>query len=412
MDYFNLNKGRFRPQDSLAELSEVLALLDDEALLDRLQEYRPVGRKGYPIRALWYAFVASFKLNLPHTNALIRRLEDEEALRRICGFGDQLPHRTTFNRFIRRLAEHTDLVAEAGVDLINRLRQFLPDLGSEVAVDSTAVRTHSNPRRKQISDPEASWGVKHSPRAKNSSGTEYFFGYKNHEVADVNYGIPLARVITTGRRNDTQELPTVLEVAQQSYDWFGPEVVIADRGYDSARNHHFVNDMGAVPIIHIRQQPHGQKTKEGLTLRQGLYTTEGVPTCMGMVPMEYVETNAEGHHLYRCRQDGCALKDSRKGGIPHCDTEVWQDPREDIRIFGVIRRDGPEWKAYYEKRQAIERIFKSEKESLRLERHCTRGMKMIGLHAQMSALTYQATVLVNLLQGQRETIRWMVRKVA
>ena len=47
-----------------------------------------------------------------------------------------------------------------------------------------------------------------------------------------------------------------------------------------------------------------------------------------------------------------------------------------------------------------------------MERHCTRGMKMIGLHAQMSALTYQATVLVNLLQGQRETIRWMVRKVA
>ena len=43
----------------------------------RLQEYRPTGRQGYPLKALWRAYVGSFVLNLAHTNALIRRLEDD-----------------------------------------------------------------------------------------------------------------------------------------------------------------------------------------------------------------------------------------------------------------------------------------------------------------------------------------------
>ena len=84
-------------QDYLDELAAVFASLDDSALLARLQEYRPTGRQGYPLMALWRAYVASFVLNLPHTNALIRRLEDDPAFRILCGFG-HLPHRTTFNR--------------------------------------------------------------------------------------------------------------------------------------------------------------------------------------------------------------------------------------------------------------------------------------------------------------------------
>ena len=54
---------------------------------------------------------------------------------------------------------------------------------------------------------------------------------------------------------------------------------------------------------------------------------------------------------------GCPLKNSRKGGILYCDTEVWEDPRRNIRLFGIIRRDSPEWKEFYTKRQAVERVF-------------------------------------------------------
>ena len=156
-------------QDLLGLLAEIFASLDDSALLARLQEYRPTGRQGYPLKALWRSYVASFVLNLPHTNALIRRLEDDLAFRLLCGFG-HLPHRTTFNRFILRLSRHSDLVELCFAQLTAEIKALLPDLGEETAVDATTVRSHCAPNRKPISDPQASWTAKNSTQAK-SGGT-------------------------------------------------------------------------------------------------------------------------------------------------------------------------------------------------------------------------------------------------
>ncbi len=354
--------------------------------------------------ALWQAYVASFILNLPHTNALIRRLEDDLDFRHLCGFNDVLPHRTTFNRFIQRLSYHADLVEACFVSITHQLKMLAPDLGDEVAIDSTTVRSHCNPNRKRISDPEASWTAKNSAKAK-IGGKEWHHGYKVHMVADANYGVPLAHIVTTAKRNDSPTLPGVLDHAGTLYPWFRPTAVIADRGYDAKANHEFLHQQGILPIIHIKRKAHG-------ALVDGIYTKEGIPTCLGRVPMEYVRSDLQKGHLYRCPANGCHLVGSLKGGSRHCDTEVWEDPTRDIRLFGVLRRDSPEWKALYTKRQAIERVFKSMKESRRLERHCVRGQRQITLHAIMSALAFQATVLVRLQAGDVEWMRWMVRKVA
>ena len=168
-----------------ADLAATLNAIDAAPLLFRLHLYRWTGRPGYPLRPLWRAYLASFVLNLPHTNALIRRLKADPELRRLCGFGDVLPHRTTFNRFIQRLSRHADLVETALAGLTDRLKEALPDLGETVAVDSTVVYTHSNPNRRKdrrISDPEASWTAKNSARAKKD-GKEWHWGFKLHMVA-------------------------------------------------------------------------------------------------------------------------------------------------------------------------------------------------------------------------------------
>ena len=120
---------------------------------------------------------------------MIRRLIEDSELRSICGFGDPLPHRTTINRFIQRLSHHSDLVEACFVQITGELKKLLPDLGQEVAIDSTTVRSHSNPNRKRISDPEASWTAKNSAGAKEG-GKEWFFGMKLHMVTDANYGLP------------------------------------------------------------------------------------------------------------------------------------------------------------------------------------------------------------------------------
>ena len=389
-------------------LSVILDEIDSSLLLSALKPPPPksgrTGRPPHPALALWHSYVISFLLNLPHTNALIRRLEDEPSLRDLCGFIGQLPHRTTFNRFIQRLSHHGSLVEAALADITGRLRELLPGLGNEVAVDSTAVRTHSNPNRKTISDPEARWGVKNSAKSKEG-GKEYFFGYKVHMVADVTYGIPLAQVVTAGNRSDSPVLPDVMKRAETPYDLWNPKVAIADRGYDSSTNHTWLDARGVIPVIHIRQT----KTK----LHDGIYAKEGIPTCLGGVPMEFVETDsATGQHLYICREGGCHLKSLKKGGVLYCDSEVWEDPSHNLRLFGRIRRGSLEWKDHYRKRQAIERVFKSTKESRRLERHCVRGLRQIKLHALMSTLTFTATALVWVLAGEWEWMRWMVRQVA
>ena len=404
MAYIHYTQQRLTAQDTLSELSAIFDSLDDTALVEHIRETRHNGRPGYDPRAMWRAYIGSFILNLPHTNALIRRLEDQPAFRHICGFGDELPHRTTFNRFIRRLSERPDLVEACFANATNHLKAMIPDLGDEVAIDSTTVRSHCNPNRALLSDPEASWTAKNSARAKEG-GKEWHHGYKVHMITDAQHGLPIAHVVTTAKRNDTLELPAVIERAEALYSWFRPSVAIADKGYDSASNHEYLDQKGIIPVIHIRKKARGG-------LHQGIYDNRGRPTCLGQVPMEYVRSDPEKGHLYRCRTEGCHLKDSKRGGIRHCDTEVWEDPTQNIRLFGVLRRDSKEWKALYAKRQAIERVFKSLKESRRLESHCVRGLRQITLHAMMSVLAFQATALVRVLAGALGDMRWMVRRVA
>ena len=383
----------------LDEIRAVLEAVDASALVTRLEEYRPVGRKGYPLTALWRAYFVSFILGLSSTNALIRRLQDDPELRLLCGFS-QLPHRTTFNRFISRLNNHSDLVEDCHAALTDRLAELLPGLGQKVAVDSTVVRTHSNPNRKEVSDPEASWTRKNSTKAKG--GKEWYWGYKYHLLADATHGIPLYGYTTTASRNDSPELPRLLSQAEAAHPWLRPTHVMADKGYDSRANHEAAAGRDAILVCPARRYANNR-------LYEGIYTERGVPTCVGMVEMEYVDTDPEKGHLYRCPPGGCHLADRK--GVRYCHDDVWVNRSDNPRLFGPIRQGSPEWKTLYRLRQSVERVFKSMKESRRLERHFVRGLRRVSLHASMSTLGFVATFLVKLLAGEGSP-RWMVRRVA
>ena len=79
-------------------------------------------------------------------------------------------------------------------------------------------------------------------------------------------------------------------------------------------------------------------------------------------------------------------------------------------MVGPVPRSSDQWKRLYSLRQSVERVFKSLKQSRRLERHCFRGLAKITLHCLMSLLAYSATALYGLRNGLNP--RWMVRKVA
>ena len=59
-------------------------------------------------------------------------------------------------------------------------------------------------------------------------------------------------------------------------------------------------------------------------------------------------------------------------------------------------------------RQSVERVFKSAKESRRLERHCIRRFPKVALHSAMSFLSFQMTSVFNLRCGRVDLLSWMV----
>lgn len=384
-----------------SEIRQIFDVLDGplQDLLRRLQQYRWTGRKGYPLEALMRAYLCSFLLNLDSTNDLIRRLEDDRELRLLCGL-PKLPHRSTFNRFIKRLDDHHDLVEECLQNLTSQLRGELPDLGAEVAIDSTTVRTHSNPNRPYNSDPEATWTARNKSSSKDRN-LVWNYGYKYHLMADARYGIPITGMTTTASINDSPRLPELLDQAQSQFSWFKPKFVSADRGYDSLANHKAVMKRGAAPIIAIRQLDGGPT--------DSVLTNYGEPICLGRLVMDYVRSDPRKGHLYKCPPSGCHLK--ARQGVLYCHETMWVTPKMNPRLVGPIRRASQEWKTLYRKRYTVERVFKSLKQSRRLEKHHIRGLKRITLHCTMAVLAFQATALMKILNA-RYDYRWMVRRVA
>lgn len=434
-------------QGGLDYVRSILECIDANNILEVLENYRfnkrlgyRIGRKGYPAASMWRAYIAGYILNVPTTNSLWRRLKENPELRLICGL-NKLPHRTTFLRFFSRLADHRDEVEAAFAAITKQIAALLPDFGKKIAIDSTVVPTHGNPNRKgkrgrrrsleelaevdpkdtsdeeaswtgEVKDKDASWTKKNSAKAHDKDGKIWFYGFKLHMAVDATHGIPMAGYVTTARQNDSPTLRPLMDLMFDTYEDFQPEYVIADRGYDSIANHRAVLKRGARPIIHIIDRKK-HETELRNKIFNDIYTIKGVPTCLGMQEMEFLKTDPEKGHLYRCPAEGCALKASK--GVVHCKDTFWVGPEEqqkNPRIAGPVRRGSAEWEENYALRQSIERSFKSMKESRRLDSHAFMGLKKVSLHAALSMLAYQATVLRNILAGDLKHMRWMVQKVA
>ncbi len=401
------------PARGLRYLKEILDSINADELIKKLIWRRRNGRPGYSPRAMFRAWLCKYLLEIPTNVKLVERLKLSSGLREVCGFYHGAPSETAISRFTSRLPEYQDMVDRCFAQVTEKVRGFLPDLGKDVAIDSTSIESYSNPNRKVVSDPDAAWGVKHTARSKpkekkpNETKTEWFFGYKLHMVSDANHEIPLDMILTPGNENDSPLLKDVFKKAKTTYKWWKPKHLIADRGYDSGPNHEYLIDQKTTPVIHIRKPTADDK------MYDGIFNDKGEPTCMGMKPMVYVKTHPEtGRHLYRCRGEGCHLKTEGTKAITHCDTEEWFDPADNPRVLGPLPRQSEEWKALYKKRMSIERIFKNTKHSRLLDGHLFRRMEKIRLHGTISMLTYSATVLTRLRRRERNPRRIKVKLAA
>ena len=413
------------------------------------------GNPGYPAYPMLRALIMQHALNERYANAFLDRLGSDDRLLRICGL-ECAPSEGAYSRFKKKLAPHEDLLwltvaevfLECGND-IERLREEgvvpegKPPLGHSLVMDSTDVESWARPGRKSrktgeeipSKDPDAKWGRRtaKNPRsskstsskrgsskagkaanAKAESGeassqddkkTESYHGYKVNFVTDGNYGLPLYAATRPANASDVTVMVQDLDDCLALYQSVKPKYFLSDKGYDKLDNIKHVVSLGMIPVMAVRRPEKDKKT--GKRLYDGTYDEVGRPTCIGGQSMEYVETDPEKGHLFRCPTDGCPLKETVQF-TRHCDHEHYEKPEGRLlRIVGLLPRCSEEWKAEYKKQPSEERYFSSAKHSRLLDTHRYLNGQKVSLHVLLSILSYLATALARLKADDYAHMRHM-----
>ena len=242
-------------QTHYTRLAGVLDTLPDDEIISRLTA--STGRPGHGARVLFRAYMACFVLNTTTISAGMRLIEDDPALTEIVG---GTPSKFALSRFLRKLKDHTDLLNDCMAALVNGVREFLPDLGEHVAVDSTDIKAWSSWRR---SDPDAQSSVKNGTDGR----PHWWYGYKLHLACDTRYELPLYAKTTPANLADITQLPRLMD-GVRALD-FAPTHLFADAGYDSAKNFAYAESIDAIPIIkrkRLKNRPLPEPTKAWWTL--------------------------------------------------------------------------------------------------------------------------------------------------
>ena len=409
------------------------------------------GNPGFEAAPMIRVFVMRYALNERYVNGFLDRLGSDQRLLRICGL-ECAPSESACSRFKKKLIPHEDFfwATVAAVflecrDEIERLREEglipedTPPLGHSLVMDSTDVEAWARPGRTSrktgeeipSKDPDAKWGhrtaknprtskSRSSKQGKSKSKTvktksdgdgqkdtkdELYFGYKVNTIVDANHGLPLFAATRPANASDVSVMVEDLEACLALYPTLERNYFLTDKGYDKLDNMVHVVGLGMTPVMAVRRPEKDEET--GLRLYDGIYVEDGRPTCIGGVPMEYVETDPEKGHLFRCPSEGCSLKEKVQF-TRHCDYAHYEKPEGKLlRIVGLLPRCSEEWNAEYKKRPTVERYFSSDKHSRLLGTHRCLNEQRVKLHVAMSMLSYLATALAHLKANDYAHMRHM-----
>lgn len=426
----------------------VIEALPDEALMQALEEARKGRRDDYPIRPVWNSILAGIVFEHNSIEQLRRELSRNAELRMVCGFdvfrGEQaVPPPWVYTRFLRKLFEHRERIDAMFDELVETLRELLPDFGERFAIDSKAIESHGRPTNSEDEDgrrdTDADWGAK-TYRGRREDGTEWektkrWFGYKLHLIVDADYELPVAFEVTKASANDSpQLLPMVDELDQKHPELVGnAEFLSGDKGYDSTENNRVLWDTYEVkPIIDIRstwkEDPHLPRPIFPERVDTIFYTESGEVFCRNRDDQEkeqdnYTSMAFEGFEAdrgclkYRCPNAAkgieCTQRDLCNGG---CHSEHGRIVRVDLdmdrRIFTPQARDSKTWDAEYKHRTAVERVNSRLDLSFGFEQHFIRGLKKMRLRCGLALVVMLAMAVGRIHANQAEDLRSLVKPAA
>ena len=127
--------------------------------------------------------------------------------------------------------------------------------------------------------------------------------------------------------------------------------------------------------------------------------------------MNWLGTDPDGAHHFRCPPEGCHLK-NKMDWSRYCNSEHSEKPEGRLlRIMGILPRFSKLWKKWYKMRTAIERYFSSAKRSRLLDSYQHIRKEKIELHSEMSMLGSLLTALTHLRADDYKYMRHMTIKL-
>ena len=435
----------------LDRLVLVLSVLPDEQMVSFLEQKRGKGRDDYPIRPIWNAVIAGIVYQHPSAESLRRELRRNGELRQICGFDPLLgekavPSKDAFSRFLELIIEQSDFLTNMFHQLIDELKNKLPDLGVKTAVDSKAIPSFGKPVRDEEKlkeedrrrDIDADWGVK-TYKGTRKDGTAWekvvkWFGYKLHLLVDSKYEMPLAFELDVASSSDMTHLTPLVEDLEEHHKEIHDDMdeTAADKGYDSAENNAALyDDHGVKPVIDMRAMWKNKKFETLFPERYDVFCYDESAKVYCSYPsmrkgedelreLAFVGFEKDRNTLkYRCPAAAFGFECS---GRAECETlstigvgdfgRVVRVPLElDRRIFTPIARHTDKWEKAYDRRTSVERVNSRLDQVLGFEHHTIRGKAKMEMRVTLALVVMLAMALGRIRLGQNEKMRSLVAPI-
>jgi hypothetical protein len=235
--------------------AQIVALLDSPEiarLISDLQETRWTGRRGYPLRAMVGLALVKSVYTIPTWSRTVRLVGEHAALQDALGVA---PSIHAAYRFTVKLREHSAALVDCLDHVLAGLREALPGLGANVAIDGSDLPAYANGMRDlpngkprvHYADPDASWGHRSAISTRKGGG---FYGYKVHAAVCTKTDLPVAWRTETASDSEHEHMPSLLDTVIRRD--FTPGTCAMDKGYDGSNMYAACESRDIRPVIPLK----------------------------------------------------------------------------------------------------------------------------------------------------------------